>query len=365
MLSRDVHCILGLPFDSVNLEQSVNHVYESIENNAHSFLSTPNLNFSIATQTDQQFFQSVIDSDLSVADGMPLIWVAKLLGIPITERVAGSSLFELLSKQRDRTEKIKVFFFGGQEGIAEVAHQQLNKTSQGMISCGFYDPGFVSVDEMSSAEIINTINNTSPDFVVVALGAKKGQQWIQKNRGQLTAKVTSHLGAVINFVAGHVERAPVFWQRYGLEWLWRIRQEPNLWKRYLFDGLAFTQLLFLNVLPLAIYDRYLKRSEAYSKPVVIDYVEPENVVRISGSMNYVNLMPLKQAFADILMQGGEDVTLDCSQLDYIDSAFIASLLLFQRYLDEQKRQLTLCNVPKRIKRLLRLNSVLMRFQIID
>jgi len=364
ILIRDVHCILGLPFDLISMSETKKKVTSAIASQQSCFLSTPNLNFAMASQTDSDFFNSVIDSDLSVADGMPLIWVAKLLGIPITERVAGSSLFDALSQQKDLTKKVKVFFFGGQEGGAGIAHQWLNKTSSAMESCGFYDSGFVSVDDMSSPNIIDAINKAYPDFLVVALGAKKGQQWIQKNRKHLNAHVISHLGAVINFVAGHVERAPLFWQRCGLEWVWRIKQEPSLWRRYFFDGLAFGRLLLLKVLPLAIYDRCLRRSTDFNKLATMSHFQSDKIViTLSGSLHYANLTPIKQKFDELLQQQDSDVVLTCSQLVYIDGAFIATLLLFQRYLNEQGRQLILMDLSKRIRRLLNLNNVLNRFHI--
>lgn len=106
--SRNVWCLMGLPSDEVNLE--------TVVTDNDCFLSTPNLNFVMSAQNDEEFYQSVVMSDLSVADGMPLIWVAKLLGIPIQERVAGSALFNRLSEQIDPDKnKIKVFFFGGKE----------------------------------------------------------------------------------------------------------------------------------------------------------------------------------------------------------------------------------------------------------
>ena len=365
--SRNVWNIAGLPFDVITLDQSVAHVQQAIKNKSHLFFSTPNLNFLIAIQSDNQFFQSVVDSNLSVADGMPLIWIAKILGVPITVRVAGSTLFDELSKQTGGSDKSKVFFFGGQAGVAAIAHQQLNKTSQGMISCGYYDPGFVSVESMSSPEIIEKINAAEADFLVVALGAKKGQQWIQKNRGQLNAKVISHLGAVINFVAGHVERAPLFWQRCGLEWLWRIRQEPELWRRYLFDGLAFLKLLLLNVIPLAIYDRWLKRTNDYRKPIDLKVNHKEGtLIAICGSLAYTELASVKQMFSEVIIDNKKgNIELDCRQITYIDGAFIATLLLFQRYLNEQGCQLYLAHLPCRIKWLLKLNDVLKRFKSID
>ncbi|PHS26826.1 MAG: hypothetical protein COA83_02065 [Methylophaga sp.] len=362
-VDRDVHSILGLPFDSVSLDGAIAIVRKSIEQDASCFLSTPNLNFVIATQADDAFFQSIVDSDLSVADGMPLIWVAKLLGIPIAERVAGSTLFDELSKQKNKAEKINVFFFGGQEGIAELAHQKLNENSLGMISCGYYDPGFVSVTEMSTENIINTINDCDPDFIVVALGARKGQEWIQQNRDELNAAVISHLGAVINFVAGNVERAPVMWQRLGVEWLWRIRQEPTLWKRYLFDGLAFLRLLVFNVLPLAIYDRILRRSECFNEVCKIELIENEKTtIRVIGSVHHQIIDEFKHSLATTI-NNENDVVLDCFKLSYIDSAFIATILLFQRHLNQQGRSLVLDNVSSRIIRILRLSSVIKYFTL--
>ncbi|HDY85272.1 hypothetical protein LCGC14_0480370 [marine sediment metagenome] len=362
-LKRNCWSILGLPFDTVNMQQTVTQVLNAIDMKQRCFLSTPNLNFAIACQHDVDFYQSVVDSDLSIADGMPLIWISKLLNIPITERVAGSSLFEQLSST-PRTKKIKVFFFGGEKGVAQCALAQLNANSVGMTGCGFYDPGFVSVDEMSSPDIIKMINASQADFLVIALGAKKGQAWLQKNRHQLNTPVISHLGAVINFVAGSIQRAPILWQRFGLEWVWRIRQEPNLWRRYFSDGLAFFKFLLLNVIPLAIYDRWLKRTADYQLPNALSSEQAESkLINIAGSFHYGNLEKVESLFFKVLQQDNHDeVELNCAQLRYIDSAFIAKLLLFQRYLNKQGRQVSLSNLPCRIKRLLRLNNTLNRFQ---
>ncbi len=365
ILTRDIFCILGLPFDTVNLSETSTLINSDIEQKQRCFLTTPNLNFLITAQSDSLFFQSVVDSDLIIADGMPIIWIAKLLNIPLTTRVAGSDLFDKLSKQKIQHKKTSVFFFGGQEGIAEKASQELNRSSQAMSCCGFYDPGFVSVEKMSTPAIIEYINKTNPDFLLVALGAGKGQAWIQKNREQLNAPIISHLGAVVNFVAGNVIRAPIFWQQCGLEWLWRIKQEPGLWKRYSFDGLAFLKLLSFKVFPLAFYDKKLKKSDSFKTPATINYQYIENshcIVNITGSVKHENLNNIKQTFFEILKGKPVDVALDCTELTYIDSSFIGTLLLFQRQLNQQNCELLLQNLPKRIYRILNLNNVLNRFQ---
>lgn len=364
ILDRNVWCILGLPFDVATLAGAIDKVEDSAKASERLFFTTPNLNFLITALTDPIFFQSVVESGLIVADGMPIIWMAKLLGVPLTERVAGADLFAGLSPLKGRNKKISVFFFGGEDGVAEKACQRLNESSQAVSCCGYYNPGFESVKEMSSAAIIDKINVTHPDFLVVALGARKGQYWIQKNRHKLNATIISHLGAVVNFVAGSVQRAPEFWQRYGLEWLWRIKQERILWRRYLFDGLTFVRLILLKALPLAFYDRMLKRSELSRIPVIICREDPgRNIIKLSGSVHYAALEPVKRSFEKALISESGDVILNCSNLVYIDSSFIGTLLLFQSVLNEQGRQLCLQQVSRRVMRLLDFNIVLNRFQI--
>ena len=169
---------------------------------------------------------------MSVADGKPIVWLARLLNIPIPERVAGSDLIEELIKNRTEHKILKVFFFGGEDGIAEAACEKLNSYNTGLKCVGSFNPGFGSIADMSSSEIIDQINQSNADFIIVSLGAKKGQAWIEKNRKNLNAPIISHLGAVVNFIAGTVSRSPKILQKSGLEWLWRIKEEPMLWKRY-------------------------------------------------------------------------------------------------------------------------------------
>lgn len=248
-----VICLLGLPFDVVSMDQAVHRVRESVHSRDSLFLSTPNLNFLIGSQHNADFRQSVIDSELSVADGMPLIWMSRLLGVPLPERVTGSGLFERLRTDPlpPGAAPIKVYFFGGPPGVAEAASRNLNAQPGGLVCVGFETPGFGSVEDMSTPEVLDRINASQADFLVVALGAVKGQAWIQRNRAQLNVPVISHLGAVVNFVAGTVSRAPGWIQKTGLEWLWRIKEEPALWSRYWHDGTALFKLLFGELLPHA------------------------------------------------------------------------------------------------------------------
>jgi N-acetylglucosaminyldiphosphoundecaprenol N-acetyl-beta-D-mannosaminyltransferase len=323
---RDVRCLLGLPFDVVDMAAAVARVHTAADGGHPCFLSTPNLNFLVACQGDPAFRASVINSDLSIADGMPLVWMARLLGLPIRERVAGSSLFEALCRESQRP--MSVYFFGGPPGVAEQACERLNADGRALRCVGYESPGFGSVEDMSSAASVDRINASSADFVVVALGARKGQAWIERNRGRLSAPVISHLGAVVGFVAGSVKRAPTWMQKTGLEWLWRIKEEPDLWRRYFGDGLALARLLITRVLPYAIYLRRHGRIAGGGSAAGLELSHHGEtlVLRMRGAWRAGSLEPLRCAFSDV-MSPGRDVWLDMEAVDYVDSAFVGLLLL--------------------------------------
>lgn len=247
-LKRDLYAVMGLPFDAVSMRQAVDAVHQAVRTRVRLFISTPNLNFVMAARHDATLRRSVLISDLSLADGVPVVWVSRLLGVPITERVSGSGLFEAL--QRDPgAPGIKVFFFGGPDGVAELAGAKINQAGGGMRCVGHLSPGFGSLQELSADATIAAINAAAPDFLVVALGAAKGQAWIERNLAKLDVPVVSHLGAVVNFVAGRVRRAPPWVQRLGAEWLWRIKEEPSLAGRYLRDAIGFVPVFVREVLP--------------------------------------------------------------------------------------------------------------------
>lgn len=294
--SRNVHCVFGLPFDAVTLEQAVASIRTAIARRTPCFFSTPNLNFLIAGQTNAAFRASVVHSDLSLADGMPIVWLAKLMGIPIAQRVAGSDVFEAL--RHSAGPAINVYFFGGPPGVAERAARQINAESKSMACVGFESPGYGSVEDMSSAETIVKINRSGADFLVVSLGAAKGQAWIERNLEALKVPVVSHLGAVVNFVAGGVKRAPRWMQKTGLEWVWRIREEPTLWKRYLSDGLGLVKLLITTAMPLLYYKCLHRESPSRAIEVCLECDNlPEPFVRLQGKDTLKSAGLLKKHFS--------------------------------------------------------------------
>lgn len=354
---RPVYCILGLPFDAITMQQATAKITDAARRfegqHQRCFFSTPNLNFAVASLNGGEFRDSVIRSDLSVADGMPLVWIAKLLGLPVTERVAGSSLFEAL---RNRPGKVLlVYFFGGPDGVAEIAAGKLNASASGLVCVGYKSPGFASVAEMSSDAVINHINDSKADFLVVALGAKKGQTWIEQNLSRLNIPVVSHLGAVVNFVAGTVQRAPTWVGRFGGEWLWRIKEEPALWKRYLNDGLTLLRLIVLRVIPCALHLRLRTRDHQGMAAAQAFMVRSKEgcTIMASGAWEDSNLVPLRKVF-HIATRTVDAIRLDFSGVTQIDSACIALLMLLYGHQSKIGKDFSLEHAQPAVKRLLKL-----------
>lgn len=353
---RNVHCLMGLPIDAVSLTEAAEVLNQARLSRQRCFFSTPNLNFVIASQHNAKFRSSVSLSDLSLADGMPLVWVAKLLAVPLKGRVSGSSLFEFL--RQESASVWNVFFFGGAEGTGQKACQAIGKNGGSMRASGSLYPGFLDVAAMSRPDMINRINASQADFLVVSLGAAKGQEWICRNLDSLQVPVVSHLGAVINFVAGTVKRAPAWMQKSGLEWVWRIMEERALLRRYMQDGTAFIKLLLTQAIPLAFWQRWIA-------PAAIEFARAHvrqsplshsGFTTLVGAWRLDNLDPVRRLFTQ-LSQQAQDVTLDMSDVTGMDSAFIGLLLLLDQALTSCGKTLRLVHVSPRQQRLLRLSGV--------
>ena len=353
-LSRDVYGVLGMPIDAVDLNAVVRQLGAVMVRDLPFLMSTPNLNFLVTSQIDPEFRESLLRSDLCAVDGVPIVWISRLLGVPIRMRVAGSDIFDSLKAEKSRP--AKVFLFGGPEGVAETASRVLNAQSNGVVCVGSLFPGYGSVEEMSTKAIIDTINASGAGFLVVSLGAQKGQSWLLHNHHRLRIAVRSHLGAAINFQAGLLKRAPLFVRRFGLEWLWRIKQEPYLWRRYLQDGLVLLGLMLTSVLPLALSRIWRRAGGAGNVGLDISKDSLGRTAKITliggATENHVEktIPVLREAIAQ-----ASRLTIDISKLHYIDARFFGLLLMVRKQMLERGQMLEIDGASREIKRIFRLN----------
>jgi N-acetylglucosaminyldiphosphoundecaprenol N-acetyl-beta-D-mannosaminyltransferase len=353
--SRDrLHAFLGLPFDLVTVEETCRKVLDAVASHQRLFLTTPNVNFVVACSRNPVFRNSVIDSDWVVVDGMPLVWLGRWLSLPVPERVAGSSVFETLQCTPPclGRQKLRVYFFGGPPGAAGDAADKMNAGTAGMVCVGHASPGFGSVESMSTAELINEINASQADFLVVALGAEKGQAWIQHNRGRLKVPVISHLGAVVNFTAGGLRRAPSGWQRAGLEWLWRIKEEPNLWRRYAKDGWGLCQLIMTQLVPCKWHMMVgrLKKSSRDQAIMLVARDKQKISIHFHGAW-----LSQKSDYLKAQLKLAEDeslpVHLDFSKLQDIDAKIFGDILMLLKNRRSKGRKLWIDPIPQNVRRL--------------
>jgi N-acetylglucosaminyldiphosphoundecaprenol N-acetyl-beta-D-mannosaminyltransferase len=356
-LGRDVYGVLGIPIDLIDMAAVLRKIETAAAKSAPFLISTANLNFLVTSRFDNEFRESLLISDLCTADGMAIVWIAQLLGVPIRERIAGSDIFEALKSAQGSARLLKVFLFGGAEGIAAAACDKLNAEPGGMRCVGSFYPGFCTVDEMSTEPIIDTINSSNADFLVVALGAKKGQEWLRRNHDRLHIPIRVHLGAAINFQAGSVRRAPLHMRKWGLEWLWRIKEEPQLWKRYWHDGIVALRLVLMHVLPLMILTRWHRFRSADNKGLMIKRIEDHKSVifEFSGVATVKSIESAVPCFENALAMA-RNIVINLADTRQIDTRFLGLLLMLNKQLKRQGLQLGFTGVTPQIARVFRLNG---------
>jgi N-acetylglucosaminyldiphosphoundecaprenol N-acetyl-beta-D-mannosaminyltransferase len=359
---RDVWCLFGLPVDNLTMELAKRLVREKTKREGNYVLSTINVNWVVQSLKDPDFRMAIINSDIVTIDGRPLLWLAKMLGFPMREVVAGSSLIEELLSDTTTGEPLTLYIFGGEDGVADRAMRRVNKKQGGLGVVGYCSPGFGTVEQMSNEKIIADINASKPDILLVALGAKKGMQWIDQNRDRLDAKIISHLGATINFLAGTVKRAPKWMRKMGIEWLWRIYQEPKLAKRYLTDGVVLLRALLRQLSALAQFLWLRKKTlkeqaeESHISPAIEIVTTNKdcrlNFGRYCFASGNVDLRRDLQSCA----ASERDLFLDFSKTELCDGNFYALLILLEQYQLRIEKKLVYIGVPDRLRSISRLFS---------
>jgi N-acetylglucosaminyldiphosphoundecaprenol N-acetyl-beta-D-mannosaminyltransferase len=355
-LSREVYCILGMPIDAVDMPTVVERIEAALDRPDPLFISTPNLNFLTATQTDPEFRESLLLSDLCPADGMPIVWVARLMGIPIKKRIAGSDIIMTLKAERTCTRQLNVFFFGGTEGIATAAGTMLNASRCSLRCVGSMFPGFGTVEDLSCDDIIDNINSTEADFLIASLGAQKGQAWLLRNHHRLRIPIRAHLGAVLNFEAGTIKRAPPKLREMGLEWLWRIKEEPHLWRRYWNDAMMTLRLMLTHVLPLTLAAQWMRRRCQRTDLSIAEGQDEERVTLTFSGMAARRQVDVAVSAFRKALAAQKDVAVDLSDVDFIDQRFLGLLMVLRKQLRKAGSELHVVGASTPLKRLFRLNG---------
>ncbi|MEQ1929482.1 MAG: WecB/TagA/CpsF family glycosyltransferase [Parvularculaceae bacterium] len=350
---RDVWCVLGIPIDRVSLASAVVRLEASVRDRKRLSFVTPNVNWLVRALRQSRARRQILDADLSLADGAPIVLLSRLLGVPLEGRAAGADLFEALRRRPGFAgRRMRVFFFGGREDAARRAFDQLNAERGGLEGAGWTNPGFGDVEAMSAPAILRDINAAGPDFVVVSLGAAKGQEWIARNQFELEAPVIAHLGAVVDFTAGSIRRAPALVSRLGFEWAFRIVAEPALWRRYLSDAVHLAGFALTRLGPQLLVSTKGRAGASIDSQSDRDCV----TVRPQGDMVHANLGSVRVSFRTAAASG-RDIILDLTGVRTIDRAFLGLVLMLEKRQARQGGSLAVTGMNRGVRTLFRGNMM--------
>jgi len=219
--------------DNVSMSETLDLIESFIAQGKPHLIVTANVDHLMLLEKNEAFRAAYARADLITCDSIPLKWALSILGRPIKERVAGADLIGPLCA-RAAQRGIKLFFLGAAPGVAAKAKEVLERRYPGLNIVGTYAPPVMPLQELlRDQESIRRVREARPDVLLVAFGAPKQEIWLDAMRDDLGVPVGIGVGAAFDFAAGVIKRAPAWVQNAGLEWLWRLLQEPRrLWRRY-------------------------------------------------------------------------------------------------------------------------------------
>ena len=220
--------VLGVGFDGLSIEQAATHAVSIIDSRKKSYVVTPNPEIVWLCRKNAALRDVINRATLVLPDGIGIVIGAKILKTPLQDgRVAGIDFISALFLKMAQSGG-SVFLYGAKPGVAKTAGEKLSQKYHGLIIAGTAD-GYGSDNDA----LIEQINAAHPDVLLVCLGAPKQELWISENIGRLNVPLSAGLGGSLDVFAGNVKRAPVFFQKFGLEWFYRILKEPQRLKRSL------------------------------------------------------------------------------------------------------------------------------------
>jgi N-acetylglucosaminyldiphosphoundecaprenol N-acetyl-beta-D-mannosaminyltransferase len=236
--------LLDVWVDNIDRAGAVARIEDFIYSGTPHHVVTANVDYLRLTDQVPGFRNFVNSADLVLPDGMPLLWGARLLGVPLRERVTGVDM--LVDCARLAAAKgYTIFLLGAAPGVAEEAACVLRARHPGVRVAGTYAPPVGPFTPDEDETMVRVIQEMQPDMLFVAFGAPKQDQWIRRHLDRLGVPVCMGVGGAFDILAGRVKRAPLWMQHCGLEWLYRVAQEPRrLWRRYFIHDLpCFVRLM--------------------------------------------------------------------------------------------------------------------------
>jgi len=229
MAQRSQVHILGIRVDNVTYDEALARMEEFIADGRPHQVATVNPEFIMTARGDPSFAQILNRAHLNLPDGQGLIWAASLLGVSLRERVTGIDTVVRLA-QLSAEKGYSIFLLGAGEGVAAAAAHELQRRFPRLEIAGTY-AGSPAPEQ--DDQIIDRIRRANPHLLLVAYGAPHQEKWISRNMERVAVPVSMGVGGAFDFISGAAKRAPNWVQRLGLEWLYRLAQQPWRWRRML------------------------------------------------------------------------------------------------------------------------------------
>lgn len=248
--------VLGVGVSAINMEQALAIVERWIVRGERHYICVTGVHGVMESQRDPGLRSIHNRAGLVTPDGMPLVWLGRLWGHASVTRVYGPDLL-LAVCQHSQERGYRHFLYGGAERVPQALARNLQARFPGLQIAGTYSPPFRPLTDDEEAQVVEMINEARPDIVWVGLSTPKQEYWMAGHVGKLRASVLIGVGAAFDFHAGLKKQAPLWMQRNGLEWLFRLLAEPGrLWRRYLVNNPLFIVLVLAQALGLRKYQLY-------------------------------------------------------------------------------------------------------------
>jgi len=242
--------IMGVRIDNLSMDEVLKIAEEKIEKNEQYIIYTPNTEFIMMCQKDEEFLNLMNESDINIPDGIGLIYAGKIKKHPLKEKVGGYDLsVNLLKMANDKG--LKLYVVGGKPGVAEAAMENVREKYPGIKIVGTQHGYFKGTHlgkkgHEEELAVIEDINKHQPHILFVGFGAKKQELWIEYNKDLINANVIIGNGGTLDGLAGIVKRAPDIFIKLGLEWLYRLMKEPKRIKRQIVLPVFMLKVIFGN-----------------------------------------------------------------------------------------------------------------------
>jgi N-acetylglucosaminyldiphosphoundecaprenol N-acetyl-beta-D-mannosaminyltransferase len=246
--------VLGVGISLINMRMAVDRLDQWIAERDHQYVCVCSVHGVMQCQRDERLRRIINAAGMATPDGMPLVWLSRLSGYRHVSRVYGP---DLLLAEMAASLKVghRHFFYGGRDGVADRLADRMRQRFPGVSIVGTLTPPLGSVDELCNAQTASAVNAARPDIVWVGISTPKQEHWMACMRPLLEAPVLIGVGAAFDFHTGTIPQAPPWMQRAGVEWLFRLIQEPErLWKRYLVENPPFLWKIARQKLRLKRYE---------------------------------------------------------------------------------------------------------------